>query len=315
MTTEQTVLLVGGTGRTGGRVLQQLLSRGVNVRAIVRSAERLPAGVANDPRLTVVEADLLSLSDAELQAQVRGCDAVISCLGHVLTVRGILGPPHDLVTRATTRLCRAIEAVHPATPIRFILMSSVSVNRPGRLDVRRGKLERAAVAMLRGLVPPAKDNQRAADFLCGDIGDGSSFVQWAVVRPDTLLEGDVSPYATHEGLVSSLAKPDSTNMANVAHFMCELATDRQVWDGWRSKLPVIVNAGSPTAQEPLADSGGTTVPTAPPRACGQSPAGNGCETSSPGDASSCVMLAASEYTVGCVPREEGGCHGRGCAKE
>ena len=42
----RTVLLVGGTGRTGGRVLQQLLGRGVSVRAIVRSAERLPAGVA-----------------------------------------------------------------------------------------------------------------------------------------------------------------------------------------------------------------------------------------------------------------------------
>ena len=41
MTVEQTVLLVGGTGRTGRRVLEQLLSRDVNVRAIVRSAEML----------------------------------------------------------------------------------------------------------------------------------------------------------------------------------------------------------------------------------------------------------------------------------
>ena len=38
MTAEKTVLVVGGTGRTGGRVVQQLLDRGVNVRAIVRSA-------------------------------------------------------------------------------------------------------------------------------------------------------------------------------------------------------------------------------------------------------------------------------------
>jgi len=52
------VLLLGGTGRTGGRVLQQLLGRGLRVRAVVRSAERLPAGVADDPQLTVVVADL-----------------------------------------------------------------------------------------------------------------------------------------------------------------------------------------------------------------------------------------------------------------
>lgn len=37
-----TVLLVGGTGRTGGRVLTQLLGRGVSVRVIVRSAKRSP---------------------------------------------------------------------------------------------------------------------------------------------------------------------------------------------------------------------------------------------------------------------------------
>ena len=247
MTTESTVLLVGGTGRTGGRVLQQLLGRGVNVRAIVRSAERLPVGVAKNPRLTVVEADLLSLSDEDLQRYVVGCDAVISCLGHVLSLQGIFGPPRDLVTQATTRLCRAIEAVRPAEPVKFILMSSVSVNRPGRLDTGRGTFERAVLATIRGLLPPAKDNQRAADFLCREIGADNPFVQWVAVRPDTLLDGDVSEYALHEGLVSSLFKPDSTNMANVAHCMCELATDPKVWNDWKGKLPVVVNAGTSAA--------------------------------------------------------------------
>lgn len=242
---EQSVLLVGGTGRTGSRVLQQLLARGVNVRAIVRSAERLPVDVAENPRLTVIEADLLSLSDEDFQRHVRGCDAVISCLGHVISLRGMFGPPRDLVTQATTRLCRAIEADQPATPIRFILMSSVSVNRPGRLDTRRRMLERAVVATLRVLVPPAKDNQRAADYLCGEIGADNPYVEWAAVRPDTLLDGDVSAYTLHEGLVSSLANPDDTNMANVAHFMCELVADSAAWDEWRSKLPVVVNAGAP----------------------------------------------------------------------
>jgi uncharacterized protein YbjT (DUF2867 family) len=37
MTPQQTVLLVGGTGRTGGRALQQLLGREVNVRSITVS--------------------------------------------------------------------------------------------------------------------------------------------------------------------------------------------------------------------------------------------------------------------------------------
>ncbi len=47
--------------------------------------------------------------------------------------------------------------------------------------------------------------------------------------------------------MSSLFKPDSTNMANVAHFMCELATDPKTWDDWKGKLPVVVNGGGQDA--------------------------------------------------------------------
>lgn len=244
MSMQQTALVVGGTGRTGGRVLEQLLRRGVAVRAIVRSADRLPSGLADDPGLTVVEADLLSLDVAGLAMHVRGCDAVVSCLGHVATPRGIFGAPRDLVADASRLLCQAIRESHPHDPIRFVLMSSVSVNHPAGLDTRRGALERRALRALCGVLPPARDNQRAADFLHDDVGADSPFVQWVAVRPDTLREGDVSDYELHPTLVSSIFRPDSTNMANVAHFMCELVTDAETWDNWRGKLPVIINAPS-----------------------------------------------------------------------
>ncbi|MBU0926696.1 MAG: SDR family oxidoreductase [Spirochaetes bacterium] len=236
------VLLLGGTGRTGGRVLARLLERGVEVRAIVRSARRLEPGTANDTRLTAVEADPLSLPRDELLELVRGCDAVVSCLGHNTDLGGIFGPPRDLVARMTRRACGAVAVLRPAEPVKFVLMSSVSVNRPDRLDTRRGAIERAAVALLRGLVPPAKDNQDAADFLCSEIGQADRFVRWVAVRPDTLVEGDGSGYALHEGLVSSLARPDKTSMANVARFMCELVTDPRAWDEWAGRMPVIVDA-------------------------------------------------------------------------
>ncbi|MBI5442309.1 MAG: SDR family oxidoreductase [Deltaproteobacteria bacterium] len=247
MPEQQTVLLVGGTGRTGRRVLQQLLGRAVRVRAIVRSGRALPPEVAGSPGLTVIEASLLSLSDDEMRRHLVGCDAVISCLGHVLGLKGIFGPPRDLVTRATTRLCRGIEALEPAAPVRFILMSSVSVHRPQGLDSRRGSFERAFLRVLCSVLPPAGDNQEAADFLLGKIGPDNPFVQWAVVRPDSLLEGEVSEYALHEGLVDSLFAPGRTNMANVAHFMSELATNPKTWADWKSRLPVIVNVAASTA--------------------------------------------------------------------
>lgn len=239
---QPTVLLVGATGRTGQRVLEQILARGVSVRAIVRSPRKLPSSAANDPRLTVVEASLLSLGDEELQRLLRGCDAVISCLGHVLNLRGVFGPPRDLVTRATTRLCRGIEALQPARPVKLILMSSVSVHLPGRSDARRGSFQKAFLWLLRALLPPARDNQQAANFLHDVIGTSHPFVQWAAVRPDALLEGDVSEYTVHEGLQSSLFAPASTNMSNVAHLMCELVTNAKAWDAWKGRLPVVINA-------------------------------------------------------------------------
>ena len=48
----------------------------------------------------------------------------------------------------------------------------------------------------------------------------------------------------YENLVSSLFVPDRTNMANVAHFMCELVTNPKVWDAWKGKLPVVINAAA-----------------------------------------------------------------------
>lgn len=243
MTTEKTVLLLGGTGRTGGRVLQQLLERGVAVRAIVRSAARLPEGALGDARLTVVEAEPLELSDEDWRGHLLGCDAVVSCLGHTTTVRGIFGPPHELVAPVVTRIARVVESMQPTEPVRLVVMSSVSVNRPARADARRGTGERLMISALCGLVPPARDNQAAADFLASEVGTGSRAVEWVVVRPDSLREGDVSGYKLSDELVNSIFSPGETNMANVAHFMCELATDEGAWTRWRGQMPVVVNAG------------------------------------------------------------------------
>ena len=244
MTSDYRVLVLGGTGRTGGRVVRGLLDRGAHVRVVVRSARRLPAGAAEHGGTEVVEADLLSLRDEEFAGLVEECNAVVSCLGHNLTAQGLFGKPRDLVTQAVRRSCHAIRAERPAHPVRFVLMSSVSVNRPGREDVRRGPVERAALWALRCLLPPARDNQRAAAFLQRDVGTADRYVEWSAVRPDTLCEGDVTPYDLHDGLVDSLFRPGASTMANVADFMCSLVTDDDLWSRWRGRLPVLVNAAS-----------------------------------------------------------------------
>lgn len=244
-----TVFLAGGTGRTGRRVLEALLARGAAVRAVVRSAARLPAEALRHPALSVIEADLLALPDEDLARHVSGCDAVVSCLGHTISLAGVFGPPHDLVTRAVTKLCRAAEASRPTSPVRLVLMSSVSVDHPGGLDPRRPGAERALLRLLLALVPPTRDNQRAADFLHDAIGPAHPCVQWVVVRPDTLLEGEAGGYALDAALRVSLFRPASTRMASLAHFMCELVSQPDAWEAWRGRLPVVVDApaGAPAS--------------------------------------------------------------------
>ncbi len=100
---------------------------------------------------------------------------------------------------------------------------------------------RAQLWLLRGLVSPPRDNQLAADFLYAEIATDDPYVQWVIVRPDSLVERDGSPYLLHENLVNSLAKPGRTNLANVADFMCDLVTVADTWGRWAGRLPVIVN--------------------------------------------------------------------------
>jgi hypothetical protein len=214
----------------------------VATRAIVRSAARLPRELADHPRLTLVEADLLDLPGDELARHLDPCHAAISCLGHTISLRGIFGPPRDLVEQAVANLIASAARAERTAPLRLILMGSVSVHRARRADPGRSHLERAYMAALRALVPPARDNQRAADLLMRATADEDHAVAGVVVRPDTLKEGEASSYELHDTFVTSLFRPRSTRMANIGRFMADLVTDDVMWARWQGAMPVIVDA-------------------------------------------------------------------------
>ena len=55
----QPILVIGGTGYVGGRLIPRLLQAGYEVRAIVRSISKmLGRPWADHPKLTIVQADL-----------------------------------------------------------------------------------------------------------------------------------------------------------------------------------------------------------------------------------------------------------------
>jgi len=241
-----TILVVGATGATGRLLVEQLLDRGHHVKAIVRSPEKLPEAIRNHERLSLIRASLLDLSDTEMIDHVQGCAAVASCLGHNLSFKGMYGQPRRLVTEATRRLCSAIKAGGAADPVRFVLMNTAgNSNHDLAEPVSLG--QRCIIGLIRLLLPPHADNERAADYLRTQIGQDDRRIQWVVVRPDTLRNEDqVTAYDIHPSPIrSAIFNPGSTSRINVAHFMADLITNDEIWDQWKGQMPVIYNQASP----------------------------------------------------------------------
>jgi nucleoside-diphosphate-sugar epimerase len=241
-----TVLVVGASGATGRLLVQELLSRGQNVRIIVRSPDALPETIKGHKNLSVLQASVLDLSDSAMAHQVEGCDAVASCLGHNLTFRGMFGHPRRLVTDATRRLCGAIKANRPKEPVKFVLMNTAG-NSNRDLHEPISIAQKCIIALLRLLLPPHADNEAAADYLRRRISQRDGSIEWAVVRPDTLIdESEASQFEVHASPTrSAIFNAGSTSRINVAHFMADLVTDSDTWSMWKGRMPVIYNkAGS-----------------------------------------------------------------------
>ncbi|QKH38280.1 SDR family oxidoreductase [Achromobacter pestifer] len=234
-----TVLVVGASGATGRLLVRQLLDRGLQVRAIVRSAGAL-ADLGRDTRLSLMQASVLDLGNAEMARCASGCTAVLSCLGHSMTLKGMYGAPRRLVADATRRLCAAVWENRPDAPVRFVLMNTAgNSNRDLAEPVSFG--QKCVVGLARLLLPPHADNEQASDYLRTQVGQTDAMVEWAVVRPDSLRNADaVTGYEVHPSPTrSAIFNAGATSRINVAHFMAELATDTATWSRWKGRMPVI----------------------------------------------------------------------------
>ncbi len=239
------ILIVGASGATGRLLTEELLNRGQIVKVIVRSADKLPTAVRNHDNLSVIQASVLDLSDAELAQHVKGCDAVASCLGHNLNLKGIYGHPRKLVTDATRRLCEAIKANNPERPIKFVLMNTAG-NSNRDLDEPISFAQKSVIGLLRLLLPPHGDNEQAADYLRSNIGQKDGLIEWTAVRPDGLIDEDkVTVYELHPSPIrSAIFDPGQTSRINVGHFMADLITVDDIWQMWQGQMPVIYNKAS-----------------------------------------------------------------------
>jgi putative NADH-flavin reductase len=175
--------VLGATGGTGLRIVEQALQRGHAVTAFVRFPERL--GNLRQS-ITVRQGDLLDAT--ELEAAIRGHDAVVSGFGPRLP---IAKSEQDLLSRFACVLTKAMEGS----------------------GVRRAVVESTAFLFRNTILPPA--------HLVGRLFF-PTVVDWTLVRPPQLTNHPYSgKYRVREDHLPVFGF--KVSRANVAEFMVKCA--------------------------------------------------------------------------------------------
>ena len=239
------ILVVGASGATGMQLVEQLLIEGQEVKIVVRSPEKLPDSWESNEHLKIISASLLELNDIEMMELTNDCHAIASCLGHNMNWKGIFGQPRKLVTDATRRLCDAVKASSAKHPVKFVLMNTTG-NRNRDLNEPISFGQKCVIGLLRLLLPPHVDNEKAADYLRTQIGKNNQFIEWTAVRPDGLIDSnEVTDYEIYPSPIrSAIFNAGKTSRINVGHFMASLICDGNLWNMWKGQMPVIYNKSS-----------------------------------------------------------------------
>lgn len=234
------ILVVGASGATGRHLVEQLLTKKHEVIVVVRYPEKLPKSWKKNKSVKIIAGSLLDFSDQKIKELTLDCLAIASCLGHNLSFKGIYRKPRKLVTDATQKLCNAVEANNPESPVKYVLMNTTG-NRNRDLKEPISFAQKCVIGLLRLMLPPHVDNEKAADYLRIQMGQNNQFIEWVAVRPDGLInEEKVTSYSIHTSPTkSAIFNAGKVSRINVGHFMSCLISDNELWMKWKGQMPVI----------------------------------------------------------------------------
>jgi len=187
------VLVVGSTGGVGQLVVAKLLDAGYVVRAVTRdldAARGLFGSQSDGPNLELRVADLRDADALAASGICVGVDAVVSCVGTTAFPsarwRDDNGPERtDFV--GVRNLVNAVEAQSPGRCKRFVLVSSIGVERTSQMPF--------LILNLFGVLK----HKRA-----GELALMKSGVPFTVLRPGRLTDG---PYTSYD--INTLLKATS----------------------------------------------------------------------------------------------------------
>ena len=232
-------LILGGSGKTGKLVVQQLIRRDIQVRLVARESATIPEYFTNDNRIEITKGNVNDFDIAKITELVKDCDSVICCLGHNISLKGIFCPPYKLVSNTVRKITEALHS--RKLNQKFILMSTTAYTNK-KIGENNSFGEIIIFSLLKVLLPTHKDNMLAAEHLVYKLGLNTN-IDWVAVRPDSLIDEEKeSKYEIHNHKIRSpLFNPGKTSRINVSHFMAELVTNDKLWQEWKHKTPVIYN--------------------------------------------------------------------------
>nr|WP_295931382.1 NAD(P)H-binding protein [uncultured Dyadobacter sp.] len=210
METSHRIALIGGGGRTGQYLVDQLIEKGYRLKLLLRHPENF---TTKSPLIEIVRGDVLDQNAVDVLVQ--GCDAVLSTVGQ--------RKDEPLVaSQASIHILNAIGD----RPVRYVLLAGLNVDTPSD---RKGPETRKATEWMRSTFPVIhEDRQKSYAVLAGSDAD------WIMVRvPYIEFNGNRS-----EVKVSETDSPGSKiDAADIAAFMID-----QLDNGtWLRKAPFISN--------------------------------------------------------------------------
>lgn len=206
------IIIFGSTGGTGSQLVKQGLPQGHYITAFARNPEKL---LSKHPNLQIVKGDVLDV--ASVQHAMKGHDAVLSCIGSPANKIGIVR------SKGTKNIILAMEK---SGIKRFICQTSL-----GYGDSRK-VLERTPF-YFRYLIVPFILKKGFADHALQEEYIKQSLLDWVIVRPGNLTDGDRTGVYQHGFSVADTTIKVKISRADVADFMLKQLTN----DTYLKKTP------------------------------------------------------------------------------
>lgn len=163
------VAVLGGGGRTGNYLVNQLLKEGFSVKLLLRHPENF---TIQNPGIEILKGDALDLET--IQLLFKDCQAVISTIGQRQ------GEP--LVASEATK--NILEVMNDFRIDRYLLLAGLNIDTP--FDKKSAKTTAATEWMKTNFPIIQEDRQKAYDFLV------KSNINWTQVRVPFIEFSDVS---------------------------------------------------------------------------------------------------------------------------